>query len=180
MRKARFLLIRHAESLWNASGRWQGHGDPELSPRGLGQADALAKRLSDQNIDVLISSDLTRAVQTAEAVGAVHGLKPELDPGFRELDVGRWAGLERTEIERVDSELLARFEAEEPQVRAGGAESREALRARVSGAARAVERRHPNKLIALVCHLGVIRALRPGATLGNAEWCAFDVGELAR
>ena len=61
---AAFLLIRHAESSWNASGRWQGQADPPLSPAGRRQADALAGVLADASLDALLSSDLGRALET--------------------------------------------------------------------------------------------------------------------
>ena len=67
------LLIRHAESEWNVLGRWQGHADPPLSPRGLSQARELATRLVAElgrhSVDVLVCSDLRRTRETAEAVG---------------------------------------------------------------------------------------------------------------
>ena len=57
----RFLIIRHAESEWNASERWQGHGDPPLSARGREQAQSLAAELAGENVGALYSSDLARA-----------------------------------------------------------------------------------------------------------------------
>ena len=83
----RLVLIRHAESTWNASGRWQGQSDVPLSPRGQLQVRALAGRLWELEADRLIASDLRRAQETAMALG-----EPELDPRFREIDVGEWAG----------------------------------------------------------------------------------------
>ena len=93
MSEASLLLIRHAESSWNVAGRWQGHGDPPLSDRGRVQANALARELARETIDVLVSSDLRRAAETAAILGQARGLPPELNPGVRELDPGDWAGL---------------------------------------------------------------------------------------
>ena len=114
-------------------------------------------------------SDLRRAWQTAEILGRALGLAPRRDPRLRELDVGRWAGLTRSEIAALDPELLRRFEAEDPAVRAGGGESRAEIRARVRAAFRSLAHEHPGARLIVVTHLGVVRALRPGAELANAE-----------
>ena len=100
----RLVLIRHAESTWNASGRWQGQSDVPLSPRGQLQVRALASRLWELEADRLICSDLQRAQHTAMAIG-----DPEPDPRFREIDVGEWAGLKRSEVaERFAEQVRAR------------------------------------------------------------------------
>jgi broad specificity phosphatase PhoE len=165
----RFVLVRHAESLWNASGRWQGHGDPELSARGREQAAEVAAELAHEPLDRLICSDLRRAVQTAEIIGAPHGLKPQPDARFRELDVGRWTGLTRSQIEALDPELLQRFEQEEPDLRAGGGESRRQMRRRVRGAIEALAAERAGETVALVVHLGVIRAALGGVEADHVE-----------
>ncbi len=174
-----FVLIRHAESIWNAEERWQGQADPPLSARGVAQAEAIARELAQQRVDGLLSSDLRRAWQTAEIVGRALGLEARSDPRLRELDVGRWAGLTRSEIEAIDAALLGRFEAEDPAVRAGGAESRAEIRARVRGAFRELAQAHPGERLVVVTHLGVVRALRPGTELANAEWIELRANQLA-
>jgi len=165
----RFVFVRHAESVWNASGRWQGHGDPELSARGLEQAAEAAVELAHEPLDRLICSDLRRAVQTAEIIGAPHGLEPQLDVRLRELDVGRWTGLTRSQIEALDPELLQRFEQEEPDLRAGGSESRRQMRCRVRGAIEALAVEFSGETVALVVHLGVIRAAMAGVEADHVE-----------
>jgi broad specificity phosphatase PhoE len=171
-----FLLIRHAESVWNAQERWQGQADPPLSERGVAQAEAIAKSLAQERADALLSSDLRRAWQTAEIVGRALGLVPRSDARLRELDVGRWAGLTRSEILALDPELLGRFEAEDPSARAGGGESRAQIRQRVRGAFRSLAEQHRGARLIVVTHLGVVRALRPGTELANAEsvWLSAD------
>lgn len=178
MSEARFLLIRHAESAWNAAGRWQGHADPPLTAWGRRQAAALAEALAGEGIDLLVASDLARARETAGVLGAALGLEPVTDPRFRELDVGSWTGLRREEIAQRDPARLARFDAGDADVPAGGAESRRAIRSRVRNAAARLAAAHPGRRVALVTHLGVIRALLPGAELGNAEWRRARAGEL--
>jgi broad specificity phosphatase PhoE len=127
---------------------------------------------------VLLASDLIRATQTAEILGEAIGLKPVLDARLRELDVGVWAGLTRAEIARRDPETLARFEAGDPDVLAGGGESRSQIRARVRAFARQLDREHAGRLVAIVAHLGVIRALQPEWALANAQWRSASANEL--
>ncbi len=167
------LLIRHAQSAWNASGRWQGHADPPLSPLGRQQAAELATSLRDElageEVTLLVCSDLKRALETAEAVGAVLGLKPEPSARYRELDVGRWSGLTREQIQCEDAALLERFEDDDPDARPVGGETRREIRARAHEAVLELVRAHPGERIALVTHLGFMRALLPGVEPANGE-----------
>jgi len=174
------LLIRHAESIWNADGRWQGHGDPPLSPRGVAQAEALAVSLKDERPDVLLCSDLRRALETATFLGRAWGIEPRAEARYRELDIGSWTGLRREEIARQDPETLARFDRGDPDVRPGGGESRSDIRARAAEAIRDLLQRHSASRIALVTHLGFLRALLPGAEPCNAEVVRIRAGELLR
>ena len=66
--------------------------------------------------------------------------------------------------------VLARFEAEDLEARPGGGETRLEIRARVRAAAAELAAAHPGRRLALVTHLGVIRALVPGSELANADW----------
>ena len=180
MRETRFLLIRHAESIWNAAGRWQGHADPPLSARGRTQAEALGSELAAQGIEILLASDLVRAAQTAAILGKALGLEPTVDARLRELDIGRWAGLTRAEIAQRDPDELTRFETGDPDVRAGGGESRRELRSRVREFVQQRSRQHAGRLVAVVAHLGAIRAMRPGLLLANTGWCLTTAGEIAK
>lgn len=169
----RLLLIRHAESEWNASGRWQGHGDPSLSSRGREQAKRLAESLLEQgqggHLAALFSSDLRRARETAEALAAALGLEAQCDPDLRELDIGDWSGLRREQIEARDAAALERFESNDPDLRPGGGESRRQIRMRARRVVQRLVRDHPGQSIAVVTHLGFLRALIPGSDPANAE-----------
>jgi broad specificity phosphatase PhoE len=164
------VLIRHAESVWNAEGRWQGQEDPPLSARGLAQADSLAESLRGAGVLRIVTSDLRRARATAEPLARALGIEPIADPRLRELDVGRWGGRTREQIERADAELLARFDGGDPDVRAGGGESLALLRQRARAALADLARRAPGPRIALVTHLGWLRAVWPGSDFAHAEW----------
>jgi broad specificity phosphatase PhoE len=165
-------FIRHGESLWNAEGRWQGQADPPLSALGRAQAQALAQTLGPlarARRVLLAASDLSRARETAEIVGAALGIAPRIDPRLRELDVGCWSGHTPAEVERRWPADLARFRTGDAAFAPGGGESRLALRARV-GAAVAELAASEADAIALVSHLGVVRAFRPGTVLAPGAW----------
>jgi broad specificity phosphatase PhoE len=81
-------LIRHGETDWNRDGRIQGQSDPPLSARGREQARALAETLGVRPIGALWSSDLRRAVETAEPLAARLGLEVRVSSALRERDFG--------------------------------------------------------------------------------------------
>lgn len=172
------VLIRHAESVWNAEGLWQGQEDPPLSPRGLAQAESLAEALAREGVLHIVTSDLLRARATAEPIARALGLGAIADPRLRELDVGRWGGRTRPEIARADAELLARFDRGDPEARAGGAESRAQLERRAHAALRDITASAPQGRVALVTHLGWLRAVWPGSDFAHAEWRVACVSAL--
>ena len=168
-RHGELILIRHAQSEWNAAGRWQGHADPSLSALGHEQAAMLAAELAAEPIDRIYASDLLRARQTADALAARLALEVEVDTAFRELDVGRWSGLVREEIEASDAALLAEFETGDPSIRPGGGETRGELRQRARDRVALIAAEHPGERVVIVSHLGFIRALIPDAEPDNAS-----------
>jgi len=147
-------LIRHAESVWNATNRWQGQTDVELSPRGRLQVRSLAKRWFGHEVDHAYASDLIRASETAAALGVPY----TVDPQYREIDVGEWASLTRAEVAVEFAEQVAALRAGEP-VRIGGGESMDEFEARVDTAIDALREAHAGERVLLVTHGGVIRAL---------------------
>src|SRR5579885_2963963 len=104
----RLLVARHGETVDNADGRWQGWGDSPLSPRGLAQARALARRLAGEPLAAVYSSDLGRAAHTARLAAAAHDLPVVELPALRERDVGLFSGLTGPEVEARHHEALAR------------------------------------------------------------------------
>jgi probable phosphoglycerate mutase len=103
----RLILVRHGESEWNRSGRYQGQADAPLSDLGLRQADALANRLRHEQIDAIYTSPLQRARKTAEAISRFHPEVPMTeDPGLYEIHHGVWQGLLAHEVREKYPELL--------------------------------------------------------------------------
>ena len=180
--QTRILLIRHGETPWNAAGRWQGHADPGLTGQGLAQARAVAQALAaetDRPWSRVVASDLARAHQTASAIASALSLSIESDARLRELDVGSWSGLTRAEIAARDAETLLAFEGGEPTIRPGGGESRLEIRERAQDFVRDLAERRSGESVIIVTHLGVIRALVPGAEPTNAERIEVVAEEIA-
>jgi alpha-ribazole phosphatase len=151
------ILIRHAES--EMSGRYLGRTDPPLSGRGRAQAEALARRLAEEPLAALYSSPLQRALDTAQAIAAPHGLEVNVVADLAELDFGAWDGLSYGEIESRDPERLARWLADPAAIHPPGGETLARLSQRVVAAAQAIVARHPQRAVAIVSHGGPIRAL---------------------
>ncbi|HEY4433038.1 MAG TPA: histidine phosphatase family protein [Candidatus Cybelea sp.] len=91
-------LIRHGPTEWNASRRFQGRTNVPLSPTGRAHALAAAGALKSKKIDRIYSSDLQRALETAQIVGEPHGAEILTDERLREFDFGAWEGLTWVEI----------------------------------------------------------------------------------
>ena len=94
----RVLLLRHGRTRWNAEHRFQGQADPPLDDMGRAQAYEVAGLVAALRPGVLVSSDATRALQTAAPIGEITGLQIKTDPRFRERSLGHWEGLTRDEV----------------------------------------------------------------------------------
>lgn len=155
------LLARHGESDWNRTQRWQGHADRPLTDLGRRQAFDLAERLADTELDAVYSSDLQRARETAEIVARTKGLGVSVRPALREVDVGSWSGLTRTEAQERFPDGYLRW--------AGGAEgwddgeTYEELSARVVAAVRKIAADHRGERVLVLAHGGSIRAVHAAA-----------------
>ena len=86
------FLVRHGETIDNARQIMQGRTQGDLNENGREQAQQVAQRLADEHIDVVISSDLRRAVQTAEIIAAPYGLSVSTTPLLEERDWGGFTG----------------------------------------------------------------------------------------
>jgi len=173
---AELLLVRHAQSTWNAAGRWQGHADPPLSAEGRLQVRqaavglAFANRQARAAVDLFVASDLRRAIQTARLLRRQCGLDSSWVwlRDLRERHVGDWSGLTSDEIDArwpKQREAFRRKEAEVP-----GGETHAEFEARVRRAAThlaALVARRACRRVLVVAHGGVIRALAEMEGLGS-------------
>jgi glucosyl-3-phosphoglycerate phosphatase len=176
----RLLLIRHGQSTWNADGRWQGQADPPLSPLGEEQAYDAARRLKAGQFSRVVSSNLQRALRTAEILAEALGLPVEVDAGLREIDVGDWEGLTRAEINERAPGALADWSEGRSESTPGG-ELRTDLTGRAERALlRAAAASSPDHRVLLVSHGALIRNLDRALSLvphgiGNLAGRWYDV-----
>ncbi|HEV2098719.1 MAG TPA: histidine phosphatase family protein [Stellaceae bacterium] len=162
------FLFRHGETDWNREGRLQGQTDTPLNATGLAQAEALAQRLHGRRLDVIVSSDLTRALTTGRIVAAALGVPLLTDRGLREVGVGEAEGM-------IWEDAKARFGAElteswysDGNVAFPGGETGLASLARGLQALRRFAETHPYRRIGVSSHGAMLRqlvrhALPPGA-----------------
>jgi broad specificity phosphatase PhoE len=158
------VLIRHGRTAWNAEGRFQGQADPPLDRTGWEQAADVALALRSTPLAAVLSSDLSRARQTAALVAAGRGLVVRTSDQLREVDLGTWTALTRGKAEqRFPGEYRA-WHANPRTFRRGGGETEDEAGARVARFLRAAARSWPGETIAVVSHglalRGAMHALR--------------------
>ncbi|GAA3537287.1 bifunctional RNase H/acid phosphatase [Nonomuraea rosea] len=160
------LLLRHGETELSLERRFSGHGDAELTPNGLAQAAAAADRLSREpyRLDVIVTSPLKRARQTAEAVAQRTGLDVDVEEDLREADFGDWEGHTFTEVQRRWPAELAAWLAD-PTVAPPGGESFATAAQRVQAAGERLVERYEGKTVLAVSHVTPIKLLLTQALL---------------
>jgi len=161
MKNSTILLIRHGETAWNAVRRLQGHTDIPLNDEGARQAAALALALAAEQVDVLVSSDLQRAMQTAQAVADLYdGLRVQTDEQLRERCYGVFEGMLYAEIERQYPAEYALWQARDiDAVMPSGEREAESFRQFYQRATDGIAdwaQRHSGRTLAIVAHGGVL------------------------
>jgi adenosylcobyric acid synthase len=147
----RLLLIAHAATAWNDEGRYQGWSDVPLSDVGREQAARLAERLRDLPLDAIVSSDLTRAVETATAFAKGRTLTVRVDRRLREMNFGSWEGKTAAEIGDVGGS----WHSGDVDARPPEGESLAELATRVDD----FLAEPPTGVVAVVAHRGSLRVL---------------------
>ena len=153
-----FLLVRHGETDWNVERRFHGHADPHLNENGRRQARALAEQLVDARLDAIYASDLARARETADIVGARTGIAVVPLRELREIDVGDWQGLTWDEIKARFPDSAQKW-SDQGHGWTGG-ETYDDLGERVVRALRSIADERPAARVLIVGHGGTIRAVR--------------------
>ena len=154
------LFIRHGETDWNRQQRFQGQIDVPLNETGLAQAARLGQRLAAEPLDVLLSSDLKRAQQTAAPLAQAWGLQPQLVSGLREQQFGAWEGLDVPTIKARHGALWPQWLLHDGDFALpGGGESLRQFHARVMATVRQLVAQHAGRRLALVTHGGVLDML---------------------
>lgn len=157
------LLIRHGETDWNAEKRLQGHLDIPLNATGVRQAAALGEALRHERVDAVFSSDLQRALKTAEPIARHYGLTIQRDPVLRERCYGAFEGLRYADISVRYPEAYASWQARDVDARyPGGVREAETLREFSLRSVEAVKRLAaacPNRKIVILTHGGVLECV---------------------
>lgn len=175
------MLWRHGQTNWNVEHRFQGQTDIPLDETGAAQAEYTARRLATLRPDAIFTSDLSRAQQTAAALGRLTGLPVAPDKDLRERFGGDWEGLS-------DEEIRERYPAERASWNPPNGEPTPAVADRVAGAlTRIAETLDDDGLAVIVSHgaalrLGVERILGLPAQgvsvlgpLANCSWSVLSV-----
>ena len=156
----RLIFVRHGETPWNVTLQYQGQGNVPLNERGQEQARRAAGRLRRYEVAALYSSDIVRAWQTAEIVGAALGRTPVAMPELREIDVGQWEGHTPEELYRRFPDHMAEYKRDPARTVRIGGESYAQLQARALVALNNLQETHQQgETIVAVSHGGTIRAL---------------------
>ena len=153
------IAIRHGETEWNCEGRYQGHLNSALNQEGLAQAEALGERLATERFDLLLSSDLGRALQTATAIARRSGHEVVIEPRLRERRMGIFQGLTAAEVQARYPDEYARFSSRDPDYVIPQGESVRQLFARSVACFTELVERHAGLTLAAVTHGGVLAML---------------------
>ena len=144
--------------------RIQGQLDVPLDSTGQQQARLLAQALADADIDVVYSSDLSRAAGTAAALTAITGQSVLTDISLRERGFGIFEGLTYAEIDQRWPDQAQRWRRRDPDFGPAGGETLKAFDARAIAAYTRLVQRHPGQVVAVFAHGGLLDSLYRAAT----------------
>jgi len=168
----RVYLIRHGETEANQYNIIQGWLDTTLSERGRQQAEALSRRFANIEVNAVYSSDLSRAMDTAEGICRIKGLALNTDERLREIHMGTWSGCTWDALVQSDLERTELFRELSPEWRAPEGESFEDVRTRVGNALKEIAKKHNGQAIVVVSHGAAIRhtlAMFKGLTIQETK-----------
>jgi 2,3-bisphosphoglycerate-dependent phosphoglycerate mutase len=155
----RVVVVRHGQTHWNVEARIQGHGDSGLTGAGIAQAEAIGMRLADEPCDILISSDLGRAHETAKRISSRNGKPVILDSRLRERAFGVGEGMSYAELDRAYPGSFLRTGMVDPDLCVPGGESRRQFHLRIRDAFEKMVAQHAGRNLIVVTHGGVLTSL---------------------
>ena len=155
-------LIRHAEAEGNVYRRVHGHYDSHLTPRGRKQIEALTERFKDVSIDAVYSSDLTRAIKTAEPIAQTHGLEVVTSKNLRECAHGIWEDVTWGDCEWIEPEQYNYYLNDPAKWKTTGSEGFYPLQRRITKKILDLSADNDGKTIVIVSHGYAIRAFMCG------------------
>lgn len=156
MERTKLILVRHGETTWNKERRFQGQKDAPLSELGRLQAIALRERLRDEHIDVAYTSDLSRALETAQLILHARGIQANAMPELRERNMGEWEGLTFDEVAKAYPKEIEAW-LKDPLADVPSGESSAQFIQRVKCFFEGMLLAHAGKRILVVSHAGPIK-----------------------
>jgi broad specificity phosphatase PhoE len=183
----RFFLIRHGETEFNRLGVFRGRYEVDLNDRGRRQAGEIGAVLRGEGIDFLLTSPLSRAVETAAIVSRAIGVEYRIDEAFNNIALGQWQGVEKAKIQRDYPDQWKRWTTEPENLVIPGGETVEQVRKRSFRRLVEITRRDVSTF-AIVTHRSVIKALAASILdvsapyfwkfyIDNAAFSVFGYGE---
>ena len=157
------VFVRHGQTEWNVSGRYQGQSDVALSAAGVDQAEKLAANFPVAHIDAIYSSDLIRARVTAETVAKRFALEVNLEPAFRELSFGDWEGLTYEQIVASWPDAMKNFLAHPDILNIPHGESFPEVQQRAMSRLQELIQKHEGQTIMIAAHGAVLRTMLTAA-----------------
>jgi broad specificity phosphatase PhoE len=151
------FFIRHAET--DMAGTFCGHSDPPINTRGREQIQELISALNDEVIECVFTSDLERAVSTAEILADAFGVSCIKKPNLREIYFGSWEGLMWEQIQERDEAYARRWTETYPNLPAPGGESFADFQTRVGSEVTKIFNETDWRQAAVVTHAGVMRVI---------------------
>ncbi len=152
----RLLLARHGQTEWHRDNRYVSTTDIGLNETGYEQAGTLARRAQREGVDLVLSSPLGRALETAKPAVAALGFQLRTDERLRELDFGGWEGKTLAEIGDEEPEAVRRFEESAEHGFPGG-EPLERGADRVLEVFADLYRSHAGQTVLIVAHNTLLR-----------------------
>lgn len=151
------ILVRHGETGWNAERRIQGgSSDTPLNETGKKQAESLALRLRPEKLQVIYSSPLQRARNTAQTIARYHQLEVKTEPSLKEIEVGELEGVTVVEIGKRLDQLLTTESRGEALPQMPGGESLAEVQQRAWDTIQHLVSQHPEGVLVVVSHYFVI------------------------
>ena len=152
-------LVRHGQTAWNKEEIFRGRADVPLNEMGLKEAELAAGYFRGKKVDAIYSSPISRAMQTAEKIASVLGLKVEPHSGITDMSFGDWEGRPIKEVEKSDPERFRLWEEEPCLLKVPGGETLDEVRTRAMAALEEVIASHAQGTVILVSHRVITKVL---------------------
>lgn len=157
-----FYLVRHGETQWNKEGRLQGQKNSDLTSQGVAMVETLARTMQSLPVAAIYSSDLGRALQTAQILAKAHHLTVIESKEIRERTFGEYDGWLRQDFKEKTKELWKKFEKLPDHKKrnfsfATGYESDNQIVKRLENFLFTIAPRHKNQTVVVVTHGAILR-----------------------